>query len=86
MPLSAFHGNENISSICASCGIPNFYTSLFETTLSDIPQTSVATQHSYSILNEASCLGTENDYPKSASRHLTLPSDLTIFIITTVHW
>ena len=52
MPLVVFHGIKNTSWSCFTCGIPNFSTTLFETThYSDSLATSIATENTYSVLS-----------------------------------
>ena len=55
MPLAVFKGiTSNVSWVCCQCGIPNFSTTLFDTTMADSIHTSIMTNNSYSILSDPS--------------------------------
>jgi len=71
MPLEVYRGiTQNTSWICTGCGIPNFSTTLFETTMADSIATSIATSNSYSVLSE-----TSDDIPSSpAATNSTIDS------------
>ena len=67
MPLSTFRGTQNVSWICFQCGIPNFSTTLFETTMAD----SVATDNSYSILSDEPASQASSHSPTHSSHSFT---------------
>lgn len=64
MPPSVFHDTKNTSWICCTCGLPNFSSTLFETTHIDSFATSIATDNSYSILSSSR---DQPDSPASSS-------------------
>ena len=51
MPLHILHGTKNVSWHCFTCGVPNFSSTLFDTTYSHSAATSIETENSYSILS-----------------------------------